>query len=206
MVDCIKVMKHSSILIQDTKVIYFDPFEIDEGCPKADVIFVTHDHYDHYSPKDIMKIVKEDTIIYMPKCMEEITIPSFISQIRFMAFGAYEENGIQFKVIPAYNVNKQFHAKEKQYAAYIVNMNGCRYYVAGDTDVNEDNLKVECDIALVPVGGTYTMTVSEAAELVNAIRPKVAIPTHYGLIVGDSEDGKKFSALIDKGIEVVVQI
>ena len=109
--------------------------------------------------------------------------------------------GIRFETIPAYNVNKKFHPKENNWAGYIIEIDRTRYYIAGDTDINEENLKVKCDVAFVPVGGTYTMDYKEAAEFVNRIHPKIAVPIHYGSIVGTIQDAEEFINLLDENIE-----
>ena len=109
--------------------------------------------------------------------------------------------GIIFETIPAYNVNKKFHPKENNWAGYIIEIDRTRYYIAGDTDINEENLTVKCDVAFVPVGGTYTMDYKEAAEFVNRIYPKIAVPIHYGSIVGTIQDAEEFINLLDENIE-----
>ena len=111
--------------------------------------------------------------------------------------------GIKFETIPAYNTNKQFHPKENEWVGYIIEINGIRYYIAGDTDITEENKKIKCDVAFVPVGGTYTMDFKEAAYLINEIKPKIAIPIHYGSVVGTKQDATDFVRLlhpITKGI------
>ena len=113
----------------------------------------------------------------------------------------YELFDIKFKTIPAYNINKKFHPKENNWVGYVINMNSICYYIAGDTDITEENKEVKCDIAFVPVGGTYTMNYKEAATLINIIKPKIAVPVHYGKIVGTKEDAEKFRDLLDNKIE-----
>ena len=108
------------------------------------------------------------------------------------------------ETVPAYNVNKEFHKKEYDWVGYVITLDGIRYYIAGDTDVNDDNRKVKCDVAFVPVGGTYTMNYEEAANLANTIDAQVVIPTHYGVIVGEKEDAIKFKKLVkNKTVEIM---
>ena len=107
--------------------------------------------------------------------------------------------------MPAYNKNKQFHPKEKEWVGYIIKMEGTTYYIAGDTDYTKEASKVKCDVAFVPIGGTYTMNYVEAAALINKIKPKYVIPIHYGTIVGNPEDGILFKELLDKKIECIIQ-
>ena len=186
------------------KVIYIDPFKIDKDYKDADIIFVTHDHYDHYSEEDIDRIKKQDTVIVAP---EELLIKLLRKGFRKDNIITVDPNkeymveGIRFETIPAYNVNKQFHPKENGGVGYIIEIKGVRYYIAGDTDVTEENKNVKCDVAFVPVGGTYTMDFKESANLINEIQPKIAVPIHYGSVVGTSQDAIDFSKLLNTRIE-----
>ena len=199
----IRVLCHSSIKFEKEKTIYFDPFKVDKNYNDADIIFITHSHYDHFSEEDILKVKKETTKIVMP----EETYMSNKEKLNNV-LGFKEENiitvepnkfytvdNIKFKTIP-YNVNKNFHPKENKWVGYIIYLDDISYYIAGDTDITEENKQVKCDVAFVPIGGTYTMTAKEAAELINIIKPKIAVPTHYGLIVGTKEDEEIFKRLI----------
>ena len=113
----------------------------------------------------------------------------------------YMVEGIEFETVPAYNTSKQFHPKENEWVGYVIQIKGTRYYIAGDTDITEENKKVKCDVALVPVGGTYTMDFKEAAYLINEIKPKIAVPIHYGSVVGTKKDAIDFSKLVHPEIE-----
>ena len=209
MLEYIEVLCHSSIKINKEKVIYIDPFKIDKNYNDADMIFVTHDHYDHYSEEDIDKIKKEDTIIIAP---EELLTKLLRKGFRKDSIITVEPNkeymiqGMKFETIPAYNTNKQFHPKENGWVGYIIEIKGVRYYIAGDTDITEENRRVKCDVAFVPVGGTYTMDFKEAATLVNEIKPKMAIPIHYGDIVGTKQDAIDFSKLLHPEIKCEILI
>ena len=112
--------------------------------------------------------------------------------------------GIKFETIPAYNTNKTFHPKKNGWVGYIIIINGIRYYIAGDTDITEENKKVKCDVAFVPVGGTYTMNFKEAANLINEIKPKIAIPIHYGSVVGTEHDSIDFIRLLHREIKGII--
>lgn len=202
----IKVLYHSSIKIESNINIYFDPFKIEVASNDADVIFITHEHYDHFSPEDILKIKKENTIIVLPKNMENMALDLNFEKTNIVLVEPNQKYKLEnqeliFETIPAYNVNKNFHKKEMNWVGYILEIEGKRVYVAGDTDITEENKQVKCDIALVPIGGTYTMKAKEAAELVNIIKPKIAIPIHYGAIVGNKEDEKIFVENVEKDIE-----
>ena len=207
MLDNIEVLYHSSIRINKEKIIYIDPFKIDRNFNDADIIFITHDHYDHYSEEDIDKVINENTTIIIP---EELLTKILRKGINKNAVITVESNkeymvqGIKFETIPAYNTNKTFHPKENDWVGYIITLDGIRYYIAGDTDITEENRKVKCDVAFVPVGGTYTMNYSEAAELVNIIKPKIAVPIHYGSIVGTKQDATNFIKLLHSSIKGII--
>ena len=207
MLENIEVLCHSSIRFSKGEIIYFDPFKIEKSYNDADVIFITHDHYDHYSEEDIDKAVKEDTIIVAPEDLETKLLEKGFEKENIILVKpneSYTAKGIKFQTIPAYNTNKQFHPKENNWVGYILEIEGVNYYIAGDTDITEENKKVNCDVAFVPVGGTFTMDYKEAAELINEIKPKVAVPIHYGSIVGSKKDGAKFAKLVDSEIEVEI--
>ena len=112
--------------------------------------------------------------------------------------------GIKFETIPAYNTNKTFHPKENGWVGYIITLDDIRYYIAGDTDITEENRKVKCDVAFVPVGGTYTMDFKEAAQLINEIQPKIAVPIHYGSVVGTKQDATDFIKLLHPSIKGII--
>lgn len=204
MLENISVLYHSSIKIEKGKTIYIDPFKIQEKYADADIIFITHDHFDHYSEEDIEQIRKNDTLIIIPEdLLPKVLENGFLREniITVEPNNNYSVEGIEFETIPSYNTNKQFHPKENGWVGYIINIEKVRYYIAGDTDITEENKKVKCDVAFVPVGGTYTMTYDEAATLINEIKPKIAVPIHYGDIVGTKDDAVKFSELISPKIK-----
>ena len=196
----IEVNANSSIRIETDKVIYFDPFQIADQRHDADIVFITHDHFDHFSVEDIRKIEKEDTVFVVPECMRGLLDGENV--IVAVPGETIEAEGYETRTIPSYNVGKPFHPKEKGYIAYIVKIEDNWIYVAGDCDANEDNRRVDCDIALIPIGGKYTMNYKEAAALINELKPKLVIPTHYGDVAGDKKDGRKFRELVDPSIEV----
>lgn len=207
MLEYIEVLCHSSIKINKEKVIYIDPFKIEKNYNDADIVFITHDHYDHYSEEDIDKVINENTTIIIP---EELLTKLLRKGINKNAIITVEPNknymvqGIKFETISAYNTNKTFHPKENGWVGYIIIINGIRYYIAGDTDITEENKQVKCDVAFVPVGGTYTMDFKEAASLINEIKPKIAIPIHYGSIVGTEQDAIDFIRLLHPEIKGII--
>ncbi len=204
MTDHISVNSHSSIRIDYGKVLYFDPFHISGDAHDADIIFITHDHYDHFSPEDIVKIVKPETMFVMPESMKEMANASGIPDESILAVRPnkkYAIEDIMFETVPAYNIGKRYHPKENGWVGYVVILDNTRIYVCGDTDALPENKKIECDIMLIPVGGTYTMDSAEAAAFANAVKPKIAIPTHYGDIVGSPVDGLDFSRRLKGGVQ-----
>ena len=207
MLENIEVLYHSSIRINKEKTIYIDPFKIDRNYNDADIVFITHDHYDHYSEEDIDKVINENTTIIIP---DELLTKLLRKGINKNAIITVEPNknymvqGIKFETISAYNTNKTFHPKENGWVGYIIIINGIRYYIAGDTDITEENKQVKCDVAFVPVGGTYTMDFKEAAQLINEIQPKIAVPIHYGSVVGTKQDATDFIKLLHPSIKGII--
>ena len=207
MIENIEVLYHSSIRISKNKVIYIDPFKIDKNYNDADIVFITHDHYDHYSAEDIDKVINKNTTIIIP---EELLTKLLRKGINRNAIITVEPNekymvqGIKIETIPAYNTNKTFHPKENGWVGYIIEIKGVRYYIAGDTDITEENRRVKCDVAFVPVGGTYTTDFKEAAQLINEIQPKIAVPIHYGSVVGTKQDATDFIKLLNPSIKGII--
>ena len=203
MLDSISVNAHSSIRIADRITVYVDPFRIEDEPHDADLILFTHPHYDHFSPEDFRKLAREDTLFVCPLSMKAEALAAGIRPERLNPLVA-EENlgvlGIEIEAVPAYNIGKDFHPKEKGW------LGSHMIYIAGDTDAVEEARAVSCDIALGPIGGTYTMTAEEAARLVNTIRPHTVIPTHYGCIVGSLDDARRFVRHLDRDVEVCLKI
>lgn len=193
------------------KVIYIDPFVLDENFPRAEMIIVTHEHYDHCAVENIQKLLKESTVVVAPQnCFTKL---SFVTRDKLKLLKA-EDNidigRIHLKTIPAYNINKfrvpgvPFHPKNFGFGVVIA-LDGVKIYHAGDTDFVPEmrDLALEkIDIALLPVGGTYTMTAREAVEAVRTIKPKVAVPMHWGNIVGTQEDVDLFKEMAEETCEV----
>ena len=210
MLEGIEVLYHSSIRMEkEGKVIYFDPYGIKNEPKDADIIFCTHSHYDHFSEEDILKIKNEDTIIVVTVDLEEkIKKLGFEDNQKLLVLPnkKYSISKIMVETVPAYNVNKDFHKREYDWVGYVVTLDDVRYYIAGDTDVNDDNRLVKCDVAFLPIGGKYTMTATEAAGLANAIKPKIAVPTHYAGIVGELVNAEEFENMLNANIKCVKYI
>ncbi len=203
MLENIEVLYHSCIKFNYEKTIYIDPYGLKTNYNDADIILITHSHFDHFSEEDIKKVKKKETIIIAPTDLYDKSLALNFKNENITIVepnNTYKVEGITIKTIPSYNTNKNFHPKENKWVGYLINLNNTIYYIAGDTDINEDNKKVTCEVAFVPVGGTYTMTATEAADLVNTIKPKFAVPIHYGSVVGKTEDAKIFVQHLDKDI------
>ncbi|MCS7200837.1 MAG: MBL fold metallo-hydrolase [Patescibacteria group bacterium] len=205
-------LKHASFLINfENQNIYIDPFRIDDNSPKADYVFITHSHFDHFSLDDLKKIVSKETkIISVSSVVEEIRKWARLNDLIVKPENDYSFEGLNFKTLPAYNTNKfkspeeVFHPRSEQSVGYVIRLDKVSIYHTGDTDFIEEMkfLREEgVDVALVPVSGIYVMTPEEAASAVNYFLPKIAIPMHYGEIIGSFEDAKKFKEL--SKVEVV---
>ena len=201
MTEHITVNTQSSIRIEAERIVYADPLKL-EGTPgDADIILITHAHFDHFSPEDIKKAAKPGTVVVLPESMRADAAKAGIADTVTLAPGETREIlGVMVEAVPAYNLGKPMHPKKNGWLGYIVTLGGKRIYIAGDTDATPEAGAVVCDIAMVPVGGIYTMNAKEAAALVNRMRPAIAIPTHYGSLVGTKKDGKTFAGLLDAGI------
>ena len=197
---------HSSIRCGGEIVMWFDPFRV-EGSPQdGDIIFVTHEHYDHFSPEDIRRVMRHDAVLVLPESCRRAAQDAGFSAAHLAAVRpdeTYQVKGVCFETVPAYNIGKKFHPQANQWVGYVVTVDGHRVYVAGDTDDTPEARAVRCDAAFLPAGGTYTMTAAEAAALANAIRPQVAVPTHYGSIVGESADGDRFAEALDGTVSCI---
>lgn len=209
----ITVNTQSSIRIEGSKILYFDPFKIEADRHDADMIFITHEHFDHFEPESIMKLKNESTILVAPESMKKqvLSTQGLTSDncVFYNPGETHEQGDITIETVPAYNKLKPFHPKSKKWQGYVVKMDDVRYYVAGDTDVNEDIKKVQCDVAIIPIGGHFTMDKKQAAEYIVGLKPKAVIPTHYGSIVGDKADGQAFKADVermDEGIQVEIRL
>lgn len=191
---------HDGFRIDGDKIVYFDPYQISPGT-KADLILVTHEHFDHCSPGDIAKIQKPETVIVT----EKDSAKKLEGNVKIVRPGqTIDVDEIKIEAVPAYNTDKTFHLKENGWLGFIVEMEGVRIYHAGDTDFIPEMNQFEVDIALLPVSGTYVMTAIDAIEAALAIRPKLAIPMHYGAIVGGDQDAKDFKIALEGKVEVLV--
>ena len=210
MTENIKVFIQNSIRISTSKGnVYIDTFEMQEEPHDAAYILITHDHFDHFSPESIAKVANKETILVVPENMAEKAknAEKFVSKTVTVKPGEKRViEGLELETVASYNVGKAFHPKAARWVGYIINADGKLVYVAGDTDATPEAKNVKCDVAMVPIGGTYTMDAKEAAEFVNIIKPSVAIPVHYGKVVGSPDDGKTFAKLVKEPVKVEILI
>ena len=197
----IEVFGQASIKLSGDKIIYFDPYNIKEDYNDADYIFITHDHYDHYDIDSINRVRNNNTKIIVPECLSDKENHLVVDVNK-----DYVIDGISFHTIPSYNINKSFHPKDKKYVGYNILLDDKYYYIMGDTDRTAEAGMVKCDVCFVPIGGTYTMDVYEAIDYINELKPSLAIPIHYGSIVGDVKLGEEFKNNINEDIKVEVYI
>ena len=199
MIEKIHWLGHSCFRIEHAKIIYTDPYKIAAQKNKADIILITHDHYDHLSLEDIEKVRKGDTIFVAPisaakKLQGDVRIVKPNDTITI--------GDVAIEAVAAYNMNKEFHPQKNGWVGYILTIEGTRIYHAGDTDVIPEMKQVSVDIALLPVGGTYTMSAQAAAESLKKLKTKIAIPMHWGTIVGSADDAEEFKRLAPAEIEI----
>jgi L-ascorbate metabolism protein UlaG (beta-lactamase superfamily) len=188
---------HDSFRWDGPPVIYFDPWRLEGDLPQADLVLVSHEHSDHCSPEDVRAVSGPDTLVLAGGSAAE-KLPG----ARAVRPGEHlPVAGVEVDMVPAYNTNKfrspgvPFHPKDAGHVGYIVTVDGVRVYFAGDTDHIPEMADFGCDVALLPVSGTYVMTVEEAVEAARAIAPQVVVPMHYGAGIGTGGDGERFAEL-----------
>ena len=206
--DKIHWLGHDGIRIDTNPVIYVDPYQIEPGV-EAGILLITHEHYDHCAIDDVKKVLGEETVIVTEKdsaakLKKEIGV-AVEAKINVVTQGdVINVKGISITAVPSYNVDKKFHPKSNGWLGFVVEIDGVKIYHAGDTDLIPEMADIKCDIALLPVSGTYVMTADEAVIAAQRIRPTVAIPMHYGSLVGDGGDAESFRKSLDGKIDVKI--
>ena len=192
---------HDSFRIDGALVIYLDPWKLPIESPEADLILVSHDHFDHCSAEDVELVRGDDTLL----TANPSSVPNLKLPVRIMHPGEMlEHRGVTIEALPAYNIGKTFHPKGADHLGFILTIDGERVYFAGDTDIIPEMTGLTCAVALLPVSGTYVMTAEEAAEAVGVIKTRVAILMHYGAgVVGTIEDALKFQELSDVPVVIL---
>ncbi len=204
-IEYVRWLGHASFLFESNgRNIYVDPYKLDKPVKKADLIFITHPHFDHLSPEDIKLIAANQTKIFVPKDSVSKITHANITGVE--PNKVYEEAGIKISTIPAYNTAKErlaMHPKENKWVGYVLDMDGKRVYHAGDTDEVPEMKGIRVDLALLPMGGTYTMTTNEMIDAAKKIKAKHVAPIHYKMLLGKEGSAaaeKKFLSEVKNGI------
>ena len=192
----IEWLGHAGFRVEGPPTVYLDPFQVSGG-PEADLILITHDHYDHCDPDSVRRVAGPGTVVLAgPGCGPKLRGLS-VREVR--PGDELEVKGVRVRAVPAYNVRPErlrFHPREKGYVGFVVELSGVKVYHAGDTDLIPEMEGLQPDVALLPVSGTYVMDAEEAARAVELIRPRLAVPMHYGAIVGSRRDAERFASLV----------
>ncbi len=189
-------------IIAGDKTIYIDPYQLSKAQQNrndADILLISHNHFDHLSMDDLKNVLgKKTSIVTAKECIDQLK-GAGAAEIKGVAPGdRMTVQGVSIEAVAAYNINKKFHPKADRKVGFVITVGNMRIYHTGDTDDIPEMSSVKPDIALVPVSGTYVMTAEEAAKAVNEkIKPsKLAIPMHYGTIVGNDQDAARFKQLV----------
>lgn len=199
----IEWLGHDSFRLTGEKIVYIDPWQIANARHDADVVLITHDHFDHFVIEDVAKVRNEKTVVVGPEMLRG----KIDDNVVFVRRGeSLNVSGVPLQVTAAYNLHadrQNFHPNAYGGVGYIVTLNGKRIYHTGDTDPIPEMKNIQCDIMLVPVSGTYVCTCDEAVEAVKLVNPKIAIPMHWDTIVGTWEDANNFKQNAGVPVEIL---
>jgi L-ascorbate metabolism protein UlaG (beta-lactamase superfamily) len=191
---------HDGFRIDGSRTAYFDPYQIGGG-PEADLILISHEHFDHCSPEDVEKIQGPGTVIVT----EKDSADKLTGDVRVLKPGeSVAVEGVKVRAVASYNTDKAFHPRQNNWLGFVLEMDGMSIYHAGDSDFIPEMKDLDVDVALLPVSGTYVMTADQAIEAALAIKPRLAVPMHYGAIVGGDQDAARFREALAGKIDVLV--
>ncbi|HPC81971.1 MAG TPA: MBL fold metallo-hydrolase [Thermoanaerobaculaceae bacterium] len=202
MLETLHWLGHDAFRIDGPPVVYLDPYRLAGELPPADLVLITHDHFDHLSAEDVAKVRVPRTIVAGPP-----EVAARLGGVEVLHAGDERTlAGVSVRAVPAYNTNKKFHPKKSGKVGFVLTVGGVTYYHAGDTDLIPEMEGLRPDVALLPVSGTYVMTAAEAAEAARRIAPRTVVPMHWGTIVGSEADARELARLLDgSGIAVVIK-
>lgn len=193
MIERIRWLGHASFAVEGEPLVYIDPWKLGPGEGKADLVLISHSHHDHFSQEDVSKIATGETEVL---CPADVASKMSGRSTTVVPGSRVSIKGLEVEVLPAYNLKKPFHPRSDLMLGFVVTLEGQRLYYAGDTDFTPEMAALaDIDVALLPVGGRFTMDAEEAAEAAEAFRPKVVVPYHWGDIVGSRKDAELFARL-----------
>ena len=214
LIDSVEWLGHSGFRVRAGRTtIYIDPYRVGDAAAPADLVLVTHGHYDHFSPRDIQALSHKRTWLIAPATVAERVGGRVLSIAPGEVIEPEFAHGVSIRAVAAYNTSKRdadgkpFHAREAGWVGYDVNIRGERLYHAGDTDVIPEMDEVSgVDVALLPVSGTYVMTAEEAAEAARRIQPRLAVPMHWGENIGTEDDARRFAHLTPVPVAIMERV
>lgn len=207
MADTLHWLGHASFRWAGSKTVYFDPYQLAAGAARADIICISHEHFDHCSPDDIAAIATKETVVVASADAAAQLLAARLAckEVKALTAGeTFEVEGVTITAVASYNTNKSFHTRESGKVGFVVKMDGMTVYHAGDTDVIPEMKEIHPDVALLPVSGTYVMTADEAAQAARTIKPMLAIPMHYGAVAGSPADAERFKKDLAGTVEVLI--